>query len=50
MLAHAGHGFAAVAPGIGWLGWTLPAALELALVALLGVAALKLTALLLGRD
>jgi ABC-2 type transport system permease protein len=49
VLAHAGHGFAA-APGIGWLGWTVPAPLELALVALLGVVALKITVLRLEPD
>lgn len=50
VLAHAGRGLATVAPGVTWLGWIVPAPLELALVAIFGVAALAIAVWLFGRD
>jgi ABC-2 type transport system permease protein len=47
VLAHAGGG---LAPGVTWLGWTVPTMLELALVAIFGVAALAIAVRLFGRD
>jgi ABC-2 type transport system permease protein len=50
VLADAGPGLAALAPGVRWLGWTVPAALEVGLVVAFGVAALALAARRFGRD
>jgi ABC-2 type transport system permease protein len=50
VLTHTNSPLAAADMGVAWFGWTVPAPLEIGLVALFGVAALALAARLFGRD